>query len=449
MTAPHRRPAARERTSRPVLLAILLLVATVATVAPGARAADAPPPNRIETGFEERVRSENWDNSTDFNEDALDARHQWRFRTRAWAKLTLGGNTDVAVGLANESRKWTTPKLALTLDETVFETLYLEHRFADGASLRVGRQNISRGDGFILTDGSPLDGSRVAYFNAVVGSKVSGKSRLDLLIISDPSHDRYLPPIHDRHKQLIEWDETAMGLYWTGPHALQGRDRRPVRVRRRPRARATASSRTLGGRVARELAAPLVGEGRAGGQFPGQQPAPGTVRLGRPGLGDEVVRAARAKPSLLLGSPASRATTPPRPENEGWNPLFSRYPRWSELYIYTLASRARRGLLDQPRRCGRRSCKATPLARLDLRATYYRMGAFHRFPGKAAIYGDGTRRGDLYEARVDYKLNDSWRGHVVGEWMAPGDFYAHDDAGWFFRGEVIYGFKRAFGVFAL
>ena len=29
--------------------------------------------------------------------------------------------------------------------------------------------------------------------------------------------------------------------------------------------------------------------------------------------------------------------------------------------------------------------KATPRARLDLRATYYRMDAFHRFPGRAAI----------------------------------------------------------------
>ena len=93
--------------------------------------------------------------------------------------------------------------------------------------------------------------------------------------------------------------------------------------------------------------------------------------------------------------------------------------------------------------------KATPLARLDLRATYYRMDAFHRFPGRAAIYADGTHRGDMVQGRVDYRLNDAWRGHVVGEWMAPGDFSAHDDGGWFFRAEVVYGFKRAFGLTAL
>ncbi len=215
MTDHDRRSVARERSLTATLLTLLLLAAPV--LAPPARAADAPPPNRVEVGFEERVRSENWDNSTDFNRAALDARHQWRIRERAWAKLTVGNSTDLAVGLANESRKWTTPKLALTLDETVIEMLYLEHRFADGASLRVGRQNLSKGDGFILFDGSPLDGSRVAYFNAVDAAKVWAKSRLDVLFISDPSHDRYLPPMHDRHKALIEQDETALGVYWTGP----------------------------------------------------------------------------------------------------------------------------------------------------------------------------------------------------------------------------------------
>ena len=77
------------------------------------------------------------------------------------------------------------------------------------------------------------------------------------------------------------------------------------------------------------------------------------------------------------------------------------------------------------------------------------MGAFHRFPGKPAIYANGTQRGDLYEARADLKLNDNWRGHVVGEYLTPGDFYAGGDAGWFFRVEAIYSFKRVVRAVAL
>jgi hypothetical protein len=440
MTDHDRRPAARPRTPSPSLLAVLLLVVP----ALAARAGEAPP-NRIETGFEERVRTENWDNSTDFDADAPDARHQWRFRTRAWAKLTLGGTTDLAVGLANESKQWTTPKLALTLDETVFETLYLEHRFADGAALRVGRQNLSRGDGFILTDGGPLDGSRAAYFNAVVGSKVWADSRLDLMFISDPARDRYLPPIHDQHKPLVEQDETAMGLYWSGPTPrragtadLYGFVKTEGNDRLVP---------TLGGRVARELPGRWTMKAELAAQFP-EAPAVGDAfAWGGQACATRALGGAW-KPSLTLGLTGLSGDDPGTPEQEGWNPLFSRYPRWSDLYIYTLASE--RGAAYWTNLVlWQAEMKATPLPRLDVRATYYRMDAFHRFPGRAAIYADGTHRGDMVQGRVDYKLNDSWRGHVVGEWMEPGDFYAHDDGGWFFRAEVVHGFQRAFGLTAL
>jgi hypothetical protein len=442
MTDHDRRPVARERSLTATLLTLLLLAAP--GLAPPARAADAPP-NRVEVGFEERVRSENWDNSTDFNRAALDARHQWRIRERAWAKLTVGNNSDLAVGLANESKKWTTPKLALTLDETVIEMLYLEHRFADGASLRVGRQNLSKGDGFILFDGSPLDGSRVAYFNAVDAAKVWAKSRLDVLFISDPSHDRYLPPMHDRHKALIEQDETALGVYWTGPTPcgagsadLYGFVKTEGGSRTVP---------TLGGRMVRDLPRHLAAKVEFAAQFPDVDQADAAFAWGGQASLTRAFAGAM-KPSLLLGYTGLSGDDPATTKNEGWDPLFSRYPKWSELYIYTLASE-RGAAYWTNLSMWQAELRATPLARLDVRATYYRMDSFHRFAGKAAVYADGTHRGDMFQGRVDYKLNDSWRGHVVGEWMAPGDFYTHDDGGWFFRGEVVYSFKRAFGLTTL
>ena len=439
MTEPDRRPDARERTLPLRCLASLLLVALAATAA---RAGDEPPPNRIETGFEERVRTENWDNSTDFDADVLDARHQWRFRTRAWAKLTLGGSTDFAVGLCNESRKHTTPKLALTLDETVFETLYLEHRFADGVSLRVGRQDLMRGDGFILMDGGPLDGSRTGYFNAFVASKAWEDSRFDFLAISDPRQDRYLPPIHDRHKSLIEWDETAFGLYWSGPTPcrsgtadLYGFVKSEGEERLVP---------TLGGRLVREFPGGWTAKAELAAQ------APGTSGVGKALAWGGQASLARTfacamKPSLLIGYTGLSGDDPDTAEDEGWDPPFSRWPKWSDLYIYTLTSE-RGPAYWTNLSTWQAELRAAPLRALGLRVAYQRMGAFHRFPGNPAVYGGGTRRGDLYQARADWRLNDSWRGHLVGEWLEPGDLYAHDDGGWFFRAEVTCGFKRAFAL---
>ena len=245
----------------------------------------------------------------------------------------------------------------------MFETLYLDHRFADGASVRVGRQNLTRGDGFILTDGGPLDGSRVAYFNALDLGWTSGKSRLDLLFISDPYRDQYLPRIHDR-TQVADRVGRERASASTGPMRAARRPRststastrpRPAtRARpRTPRARATACSTTLGGRCTRDFAGGWSVKAELAGQAGGQQPERRHPRLGRAGLGEEVVRArARSRRSCWAG-PASRATTPTTTANEGWDPLFSRYPKWSELYIYTLATRDAASPTGPTSRCGR------------------------------------------------------------------------------------------------
>ena len=452
MKAAHTVPVARKRCcSLPLTTLFLLAIASSAPLP--ARAADAPAANHLELGFEERARSENWDNSTDFNAGALDARHQWRFRTRAWGRLSVGGNTEFAFGLNDESRKLTTPDVALTMDETVVENLYLDHRFPGGASIRVGRQNLTKGDGFLLMDGSPLDGSRVAYFNAVDLAWTAGTSRLDLLGVSDPYRDHYLPPIHDRVKSLIEWNESALGLYWTGAGRAKSAldayyffktETGDTRLLTNVAHQGDRRFHTVGGRVVCDgvrdwsLKAELAGQ--AGTQQPGA-----AVRAW--GAQASVRRSfARAtKPSLLLGWTGLSGDDPATAADEGWDPLFSRYPKWSELYIYTLASEHGTAYWTNLS-MWQAEARLTPAKPLDLRATYYRMGAFHRFPGKPAIYGNGTLRGDLYEARADLKVNDNWRGHVVGEYLKPGDFYAGPDAGWFFRFEVVCSFKRSFGL---
>ena len=442
--------AARRRThSIPFVAAppVLALVLTVVLAAP------APAGRSLELGFEERVRSENWDNSIDFNKKVVDARHQWRFRTRAWAKLSAGANTEFVLGLANESRRLSTPKVALQMDETVFETLYLDHRFSDGASIRAGRQNLSKGDGFILMDGSPLDGSRVAYFNALDLGWTSGKSRLDLLVISDPYRDKYLPRIHDRTKSLIEWDENALGLYWTDAgrvgttldayyfyKAETGDTRALTNAARQP----DRMFHTIGGRIARDFPHDWSVKAELAGQAGGQQPGADIRAWGGQASVKRTFTHAMT-PSLLIGWTGLSGDDPATKANEGWDPLFSRYPKWSELYIYTLASE-RGAAYWTNLSMFQGELRVTPLKPLDLRATYYRMGAFHHFPGKPAIYAGGTRRGDLYEARADLRLNDNWRGHAVGEYLAPGDFYTGGDAGWFFRVEAVCTFKKSFAA---
>jgi hypothetical protein len=448
MKAASATSAARKRTA-PLHLATTTLMTLVFAALACTPAEGAPPANKLEFGFEERVRTENWDNSTDFNQGAVDARHQWRFRTRAWARMNAGANTEFVLGLANEDRKLTTPHVALTMDEIVIENLYLDHRFTDGASVRIGRQNLFKGDGFILTDGSPLDGSRVAYLNALDLGWTSGTSRLDLLIVSDPYRDEYLPRIHDLRKSLIEWDENAFGLYWTDTgrakttldaYYFYKAETGDTRALTNPARQGDRMFHTLGGRCTRDFAGDWSAKAELAGQAGGQRPGSGIHAWGAQ-TSVKKSFAHATKPSILLGWTALSGDDPATAANEGWDPLFSRYPKWSELYIYTLGGE-RGAAYWTNLSMWQAEVRLTPVRPLDLRATYYRMGAFHPFPAKPMIFGVGLQRGDLYEARADLKLNDSWRGHVVGEYLRPGDFYVGDDGGWFFRAEVICSFKR-------
>jgi hypothetical protein len=438
-----------------------LMTFALAVLACTAVAESTPPKNRLELGFEERARTENSDNNTDFDQAAVkdDAVHQWRFRTRAWARLSAGANTELVFGLNNESRKRVTPRVPLTLDETVVETFYLDHRFADGASVRIGRQNLSKGDGFILADGGPLDGSRTAYFNAVDLGWTAGKSRLDLLVISDPCRDEYLPRINDKGKSLVEWDENAIGLYWTDAgrpkttfdaYYFYKAETGDTRAATKPERQDDRMFHTLGGRVTRDLPRDWSVKAELAGQAGVQRPNANVLAWGAQASVKKSFACATS-PSILFGWTGLSGDDPATTANEGWDPLFSRYPKWSELYIYSLGSERGNSYWTNLS-MGQAEVRLTPVKPLELRATYYRMaafhamGAFHPYPVTPKFFAGGTQRGDLFAARADVRLNDNWRGHVVGEYLAPGDFYAGNDYGWFFRAEVLCSFKRSFAL---
>jgi hypothetical protein len=450
------RPTAGNAPRVPACLAFALaFAAPAAPVAPAARAAEAPPPRySLELGLEERVRTENWDNVADFDADALasgDARHQWRFRTRLWQRLRWRDRAEFFVQLNNESCRITTPATRFAWDETVIENLYLDLRSGSG-SVRVGRQDIRRGDGFVLGDGGPLDGSRTAYVNAALLGATLGHSRLELMAVSDPDRDIYLPPIRVQRRAMIERDERAGGVYLTRQGGAAAgleayyffkTETGDTRAATNPLRQPDRRFHTLGARHAgqrpdgwswtAELAV------QAGRQDPDADVrAWGTAAFvrrtvalpGRPALGAGFVG--------LSGDDASTA------DIEGWNPLFSRWPQFSELYIYSLAAETGPSYWTNLR-MWRAELSAAPDPRLQLKATYSLLGAYHPFPGRPPVFAGGATRGHLVGARADVKLGEQLRGHVIGEWLEPGSFYTGIDPAWFFRVELLYTLRHRSG----
>lgn len=446
---------------RAVLAATTLLSLAGAMPCLGQTAPDSP---KNEAGFEERVRSEDWDNIADHNDAKADYRTHYRFRTRAWLSARLAENLAFSAGLCNENRKTTRPEsFRYNGREIIFDTLYLDYTFSPAFSVRMGRQNLMRGEGFVLFDGSAGDGSRTTYFNAIDATFTWGRSKLEFLALSDPKEDKL--PVGNAIKNpaekvlLNEWDEQGLGLYYTGQElpgtSLEGyyfykTEKNDYRAPASAAFQPDRRLHTLGGRIVQDLPGGWTLSAEAAGQRGTQEGRPGTLEAAKD------IRAwggyARAKKSFQAGwkPTASLACIAQSGQDRSsgritaWDPLFSRWPKWSEFYIISMAPEKGVGYATNTR-MWEAEFKCSPTGALDLRATLYQMAAMEA-PAAAPgpIFSTGKERGLLWQARADYRFGPSLKGHALYEHFTPGTFYAGDDSGHFLRFELTYTFKTRF-----
>lgn len=407
----------------------------------------------VEIGFEERVRSENWNNIIDQNAGSFDERHHVRFRTKLWTKWNFANRLELMVSFNNESRKTSTPSIPFKLDEVVFENCYADFKFSPQVSVRVGRQNIMRGEGFIIFDGNALDGSRTAYFNAGILTLSRKKSKLEFMGISNPRQDIYFPVANTQNRNLTEWDEQAAGMYYTdGNHPRSAweayyfykRETRNFLPSAHAQYQPERRFSTLGARLVQKLPRNFSLTGEFAGQW-GTRHAADSIRAwgGYAYLKKEFP--VRTKPSLQAGYLGLSGDDPNTTSVEGWDPLFSRWPKWSELYIYTLSTETGAAYWTNLSAL-QVEFLISPVKRLDFRATYYHLHAFQPYAKNPAGYGHGKNRGDLFQARLDFTLSKGWKGHLLYEGFAPGGFYRHGESGYFLRFELSYQFKQIFSL---
>jgi hypothetical protein len=487
----------------------------------------SPSEQKIQFYFDQRVRTEDWNNIFDFNgaPGALndDQREQMRYRTMFWVSIPVTSSIDFVTGINQETDQKlgnvgasVTPK-PTRFDEIVFDKMYFDFKKlpVKGLNLRVGRQNLAEGEGFILFEGTPGDGSRTTYFNAVNLSYTRAHSKLELLGILDPSQDRFLPDINSQHKVLNDWDDKAVGAYYTdknhsktqfetyyfykkevndkfnsliGPWADITSSQEPLSFNLQPDRHIS----TFGGRVVQLITPTLTATGEFAYQWGAQHARPEEVPLAGQGamlaanfpapiagyLLNQPMSALPAqtiqswggygylkkqftgkwKPYVKAGYWVMSGSDPNKPTVDGnWDPIFSRWPEWSELYLYSQVMELGVGYTTNTRQF-QGEVGIQPSDKLKLRATYYRMDAFYPYkapyidaPGLGltsigtAAFGNGTHRGDLFETRLDYIINKDFSGHITAECMLPGNFYLTPSAALFLQAEISYRLHFASG----
>jgi hypothetical protein len=394
-----------------------------------------------------RLRYEYWKNLSDMNTAIPDDRSFYRFKISLAGQADFTKNLDAFVKLTNESRAYiyyAGGNATYNINETVFDNLYADVKNIDGLplELRLGRQDLLGlyGEGFLFGDGTPVDGSRTYYFNAAKASwRINTTNTLDCLYIVDNKYDNILPIINEINgrQQLNATDEHAFALYHKSDvsSAFHLEDYYIWKHEDGGGTLLSAQETTLNtvGSFARYLPLSwLTVRGQLAYQF-------GTYGTNdRTGLGGYVFTDAVFKDTLwtpqvtagyiyLSGDDRSTAT------NEAWDPLFSRYPWMSELYVLSYTKETGTGYWTDLN-LTRIGASINPLPKTKLTLTYNILGANQTVAG--TLFGTGTDRGKLYQGRIDYTFTKNISAYVLTEYFTPGNFYVGSDPAEFVRVEL-------------
>jgi hypothetical protein len=400
--------------------------------------------------FGERMRLETWDNTMSLDETATDSRTYTRNRTQLGAIWSPSPNLTIGARLGNEFRYYLAPKnIDFHLNEVFVDQLYgkMILPWYKAMTVTVGRQDITLGEGFIVMDGGPLDGSRSAYFNA---ARLDWMIRPDHLLTAFVSHmeetDTYLPIVHDQHQALVEQPETGIGLYYSGTGKQREIHGYVVRKEYGDNAAFpfTANVNTIGGRIKQkvsggvDLTAVLETAYQFGKRGDADRSAHGSY-------GYLTYRPAWCIPrwylptSFTAGAIYLSGDDSKTDDWEGWDPMFGRWPKWSDSYIY---AEIKEDAVAYWTNLASLNVEAKFLLSpaVEMKLAYHHLMAPQKADTSSAFPGGtGTARGDLFIGKFSYKFDQRWSGHLLYECLDPGDYYfdGADDYVWF-RAELTY-----------
>ena len=396
-----------------------------------------------------------------------------RIRPRVWGEVK-NENFKLYIRGTDEFREYFQPsesRNAQTPDEVLVDNLYLDlyNLFNDKVDLRIGRQDFfgatgpSYGAGRVLCDGTPFDGSRTVFMDAIKATiKFDEKNTLDLLAIynspdtelswghpyrADGSEyeERPLTSINGRSTDLTEW---GGGLYFRSKEMAEIPFEAYYLYKRESKARMPNGTKlqgrvvnTWGLRVMPKLTETLSAELEAAVQAGEKDGGASTAGyMGYAGLTYKPVVDSTAKPFLTaslyyLSGDDDRGVND---NDTAWDPLWSRFPQHSEMYVYgTVYGVGYWSNLIYPSLEGGINIAPGHKARASIGPMF-----------AAVEDGLGTGGGDLYGwlgvVRYDFPLikglfgkRGDLTGHVTAEVLDPGDYYSSDTVAYFLRWELI------------
>jgi hypothetical protein len=431
-------------------------------VAPAGEAEKSP--WRADAGGDIRIRQEAYGNIPTIAPGVDDHTDYFRVRTRAWFEV---GYEDVSLyaRVANEFRHYNgftpaqkvlDPKNGWKFpDELVLDNLYLDIKnLIDGRlDLRIGRQDLMYGAGRVILEGTPSDGSRTIFFDAVKATvHLTPKSSLDAFVIYN-THDGMDLNVGSLDRDLTrgaapQITEKGGGLYLTSKEMKELPAELYYVYKRESNDKGTGvvparDTHTIGARVMPQFGEQLSAEVEGAVQFGDTDVEPDQdilAYMGYAGLTYKPDFGLEGKPFFTAACYYLSGDDNATPgEDNRWNPVWARYPQFSDLMVFAMPAGRWSNLVYPHVEAGIKcpckhniSVKAGPMYAADEDQLAPRDHSYqgvlatarYDFPLLTGVFG---KRGDVF-------------GHVQAEVFAPADagdgYYADDEVGYFLRWEV-------------
>ncbi len=362
--------------------------------------------------------------------------HFQRYRVRVGAQVSPHEDIDFNFRMVYEPRYYCRPKGrdVWFLNEAIIDQLNVQWRNMLDLPLTVtfGRQDIILGDGWLVLDGAPLVGSRNIFFDAVRGTidLPDFQSKLDLIYIDNSASTNRLTPICTDKFDQMEQDERGVIVYLSN-ETLEATQIDGYFIYKRDMAvhpdALSSDIYTFGSRVVHRIDDNWQARGEGAFQF-GKKGGKDLQAFGFTGgvsyhLNDDWDNNFRAGYEYLSGnrrSPTAGKTTQ-------FDPLWGRWPQFSDLYVYPVGLEARPGEVTNLHRVNV-GWSSNPLDKLQVCADYHLLFADKNRIGRVSphVSRGSYFRGQLFSALLRYRLTDWASTHVLGEMFIPGSYYSSE-----------------------
>ena len=415
-----------------------------------------------------RFRQENIKHGPDLGLQHKPERYFFRLRSTIWGKVAFTDNIGIYGRLANEARYYlgnfkpfetndkTSDSSRFNEDELVIDNLYLEAKnvFSLPLDIRIGRQDFKGmyGEGFLIYEGTPGDGSRTAYFDAVKATwRITEKHSLDLIYINNRQKDDHLPSLYParsnsvtdyvNNKRLMNAsNEQAFVAYGRSkitpsitiePYYIYKQEESIGSYHPHLGPKVDLSLNTLGARIAYKTDMWHIRAEWAGqfGEYDDDR-----KRQGNGGYVSVSQKFANVtwKPEWELGYMRLSGDDPNTGKHEGWDPVFSRAPLTNEIFAYLLPNETMNDSGPIPYywtnlQLFKLGFTVWPTSAAKVNIFYQKLRAVEKTKAtgsSALVLSNASKdRGDLFHLAVDYYFTENLELGVMTEYFIPGDFY--------------------------